>query len=84
MVYSNCQCSSTFCLSVIFCPFYLGQPALKELSSWRSAHAVLVLCRLNCMCPFPILVSRAGCGIRLYRFLIVAFSSTDKNVRAMQ
>ena len=54
MVYSNCQCSSTFCLSVIFCPFYLGQPALKELSSWLSAHAVLVLCRLNCMCPFPI------------------------------
>ena len=31
-------------------------------------------CRLVCV-PFP-LVSGAGCGIRLYRFLIIAVSST--------
>ena len=28
------------------------------------------------MCPFPILVFWAGCGIRLFRFLVVAFVST--------
>ena len=27
---------------------------------------------------FPVLVSRVGCGIRLYRFRIIAFSSTFK------
>ena len=37
----------------------------KELSSWLSALAVLVL---KCISD---LVSRAGCEIRLYRFLIV-------------
>ena len=59
MVYSNCQCSSTFCLSMTFCPFYLElawwPSAGKELlSSWLSALAILILCHLNCMCSFPV------------------------------
>ena len=29
-----------------------------------------------CTCSIPVLVFRAGCGIWLYRFLIIAFSST--------
>ena len=33
----------------------------------------LFKCRLNCRCSFPLLVFRAGCGIRSYWFLIIAF-----------
>ena len=33
------------------------------------------LCCLNCLCSFPVLFGE-GCWIRLYRFLIIAFSST--------
>ena len=32
--------------------------AVKELSSWLSALAVLISCRLNCMCFFSILCLR--------------------------
>ena len=35
-----------------------------------------VLYHLNCLCSFPIFVSRVGRGIRLYRFMITAFLST--------
>ena len=31
----------------------------KELSSWLSVFATLMLCHLNCMCTFPILVQAA-------------------------
>ena len=45
------------------------------ISSWLSALAVLILCRLNCMFSFPHLASRAECGTGLYRLMSVAFSS---------
>ena len=55
----------------------------KELSPWLSARVVFISCRLNCMCFFPVRCLGAGCGIRLYWFLIIAFSSTlrDFNIK---
>ena len=56
MVYSKCHCSSTFCLSMTFCSFNLGELGghlLEKLSSRLSALAVCILCRLKCMCSFP-------------------------------
>ena len=51
-VYSNCQCSSAFCLSMTFCPFYVG-------FCWE--RAVLLVLSYCCsyfmssefMCSFP-------------------------------
>ena len=38
---------------VLFILFRISS-AGKELSSWLSTLAFLILCRLNCMCSFPI------------------------------
>ena len=37
------------------------------------------LCPLDCLFSFSICCLRDGCGIQLYRFLIIAFSSTLEN-----
>ena len=47
----------------------------KELTPWLSACAVLLHAVLICFVPFPYVYGE-GSGIRLYRFLIIAFSST--------
>ena len=78
MFYSNCQCSSAFCLSMTFL-FILfriaGWPSAgKVLSSWLSALTVLIVCRLNCV-PFPFgvqgsmwnsIVSVPGCCLFIF------------------
>ena len=51
----------------------------KELISWLSDCAVISLCRLDLFMFQSRMVSGEGCGIRLYRFLTTAFSSTMKN-----
>ena len=40
----------------------------KNFLSWLPARVVFSLCRFYCTCSFW-----AGCGIRWYRFLIIAF-----------
>ena len=45
----------------------------KELSSWLSACAVLLYAVITVGISFP---SGAGCGISLYRVLMIAFLST--------
>ena len=79
MVYSNYECSSAFCLSMTFCSLLrmAWWPSTgKELSSWLSALAVLILCSLNCLCSFPIWCPGQDVDFSSYRFLIVAYSST--------
>ena len=51
----------------------------KELISWLSDCAVISLCRLDLFVFLSHMMSGEGCGIQLYRFLIIAFSSTMKN-----
>ena len=43
------------CLGLLFIWFRIAlwPSAGKELSSWLSARAVFILCRLNCTCSFP-------------------------------
>ena len=57
-VYSNCQCSSVFCLSLTYCSIYFGQTCshLLENSCPLCVSLVLFLfqCRLNCRCCFPV------------------------------
>ena len=85
VVYSNCRCSSAFCFYITFCLFYLWHP----VGHWLSLNDVI---GKSCSLDFPLvlfyfipswvfvflsrLVSGAGCGIRLYQFLIIAFSLT--------
>ena len=80
VVYSNCQCLSVFYLFLTYCSIYLGEPCGQLLGKSCLLGFSLVLflfwCRLDCRCPFPVLVFRTGCGIRLYRFLFIAFLST--------
>ena len=56
----------------------------KELTSWLSECAVIFLCRLFFFFFFFLFHSRImsweGCGIRLYRFLIIALSSIMKQI----
>ena len=58
MVYSNCQCSSAFCLSLTYCSICLGQSCGHLLGkSCPLGFSLLLfsfLCRLNCRCPFPV------------------------------
>ena len=56
----------------------------KRLTSWHSEYAVISLCRLDLFVLHSRTVSRDGCGIRLYRLLIIAFSSTMKNTGLKQ
>ena len=53
----------------------LWPSAGKKLTSWLSGHAVLLNAVLVVCVPFPFGVWD-GCGFRLYRFLVIAFSST--------
>ena len=62
VVYSNCQCSSTFWL------FFHVLLAFWSCCSYFMPSKLYVF--------LSHLVSMAGCGIGLYRFLSVAFSST--------
>ena len=75
LIYSYCHYSSAFCLSMTFCSFYL------VVICWGRA-VILAFC--SCCSYFMRskfyvslfhLVSRAGSGIRLHWFLIVACSS---------
>ena len=44
VVYSNCHCSATSCLSLTFCSFCLGwSSAGKELASWFSAFQLWII-----------------------------------------
>ena len=43
----------------------------KEVSPWLSVRVVFILCRLNCMCSFPV-----RCPGQDVEFLIIALSST--------
>ena len=43
VVYSKCQCSSTVCLSLTFCSFYLGQPGGNLLGKSYFLDLTLVL-----------------------------------------
>ena len=47
VVYSNCQCSSAFCLSLTYCSIYLADILVaicwKELSHWLFTCAVFIL-----------------------------------------
>ena len=56
----------------------------KELISWLSDCAVISLCRLDLFVFLSRMVSGEGCGIQLYRFLIIAFSSAKKNTGSYQ
>ena len=47
------------------------------IALWPSARKELTLCCFT-LCRLNSLVFGTGCGIRLYRFLIIAFSSTFK------
>ena len=75
VVYSNCLGSSAFRLSLTFCYFiYKMYDTVGHLLG-KSCLLVLFYLMLFKLCVFlSHLVSRAGCGIRLYRFLIIAFS----------
>ena len=75
VVYSNCQCSFAFCLSLVCKSVCLGWPCGHLL---RVGGAIL----LCCLCfdavlvvgvPFP-LVFGTGCGIRL---IVAAVSTLD-------
>ena len=80
VVYSNCICSSASRCSLTMTVFIMFRIAWwtsagKELTSWFSAsvaflYAVLIVCVPSRM------ASGEVCVIRLYRFLIIAFSST--------
>ena len=41
VVYSNCQCSSAFCVSMTFCSFYLGWPGGHLLE--KRLHLFLIV-----------------------------------------
>ena len=74
VVYSDCQHSSAFCLSLNFCSLCLGQPDGHLLGNSRPLSfplAMFNLCRLKCMYSFPVCCQ----GQELYRFLIIALLS---------
>ena len=48
----------------------------KELPPWLFTCAVFILVPFHMEVSLSRLVFRAGCAIRLYRFLIIAFLST--------
>ena len=54
---------------------------------WERAYLLafrlywFTLCRLNCLFFLSRMVSGEGCGIGLYRFLIIAVSSTNTTTR---
>ena len=61
----RCFCSGLFLLSLFICFLLvfdysfiswiaLWPSAGKELTSWLSTYVVLHLCRLNCLCFFPV------------------------------
>ena len=81
MVYPNCYCLSASCWSdglLIHVLFRIAwwTSAGKELTSWLSACAVLLYAVLIFFVFLSRMVSGEGSGIRLYRFLTIAFSST--------
>ena len=49
-------------LDVLFILFRIARwpSAGKKLFSWLSARVILILCRLNCICSFPILCLGQG------------------------
>ena len=51
----------------------------KKLIFWLSDCAGISLCRFDLFVFLACMVSGEGCGIRLYLFLIIAFSSIMKN-----
>ena len=66
-----------FCLPLTFCSFYLGRPGgqLLRKSCTRRLPLVLFLLYAVLFVLFSLLMSEAGWGSRLYRFLIIDFSS---------
>ena len=82
VVYSNCHCSSTFCLVFDFLwdLFRIAwwSSVGKMLSSWHSACAVLLYSVLFVFLSHW--MSGIECWIWLYRFLVIAFSSTPAGI----
>ena len=79
----RCPLACPIVLSFTWClPCYSSVLVLVLLLSTHHVSSLVILafrlccftlCRLNSLC-FSHLLSGAGCGIRLYRFLIIAFS----------
>ena len=79
VIYYNCQCSSAFYLLLTYCSFYLGYSCVHLLGKSCPLCFSLVLILFYAVLLYlflPRLAFRAGCGIRFYRFLIIAFSYT--------
>ena len=69
----NCQCLSAFCWSLANCSFYLSYGHLLGKSCPLVFSLVLFLVQSLLYVSLSHLVFGAGCGIRLYRFLAIAF-----------
>ena len=77
-----------FIINVIVCPLFClsssfrWRPVIihweKELSSWHSAYVILDAV-FGVRVSFRRLLAWEGCGIRLHRLMIIAFSSTLHN-----
>ena len=67
VIYSNCQCSSVFCLSLTYCLIFLGEASgqllEKGLSPWLFACAVFILVQSQLYVSLSRLVFRPGCGL---------------------
>ena len=68
--------AARFVLVFILCRIALESSPGKELSPWLFLCAVFILVPSLLYVSLSHLVFGAGCGLRLYRFLIIAFLST--------
>ena len=75
VIYSNCQCSSAFCWSLTIkgCIVAICWKRAVPLAFWLFTCVVFIFSAVLVVVSHSHLVFGAGCGIRLYRFPIIAF-----------